>query len=51
MVNKPRVQTVVQPVIQTKTQQVPTPVPTSTTTQVIQTTKSKLPPSIAKMIN
>ena len=51
MVNKPRVQTVVQPVIQTKTQQVPTPVPTSTTTQVIKTTKSKLPPSIAKMIN
>ena len=51
MTNKPRVQTVVQPVIQTKTQQVPTPVPTSTTTQVIKTTKSKLPPSIAKMIN
>ena len=51
MVNKPRVQTVVQPVIQTKTQQIPTPVPTSTNTQVIQTTKSKLPPSIAKMIN
>ena len=51
MVNKPRVQTVVQPVIQTKTQQIPTPVPTSTTTQVIKTTKSKLPPSIAKMIN
>ena len=51
MVNKPRIQTVVQPVIQTKTQQIPTPVPTSTNTQVIQTTKSKLPPSIAKMIN
>ena len=51
MVNKPRVQTVVQPVIQTKTQQIPTPVPTNTTTQVIKTTKSKLPPSIAKMIN
>ena len=51
MTNKPRVQTVVQPVIQTKTQQVPTPVPTSTTTQVVKTTKSKLPPSIAKMIN
>ena len=51
MVNKPRVQTVVQPVIQTQTQRIPTPVPTSTNTQVIQTTKSKLPPSIAKMIN
>ena len=51
MVNKPRVQTVVQPVIQTKTQQVPTPVPMSSKTQVIKTTKSKLPPSIAKMIN
>ena len=41
----------VQPVIQTQTQRIPTPVPTSTNTQVIQTTKSKLPPSIAKMIN
>ena len=51
VVNKPRVQTVVQPVIQTKTQQVPTPVPMSSKTQVIKTTKSKLPPSIAKMIN
>ena len=51
MVNKPKVQTVVQPVIQTKTQQVPTPVPMSSKTQVIKTTKSKLPPSIAKMIN
>tara|TARA_B100001564_G_scaffold352315_1_gene359552 strand:+ start:1930 stop:2697 length:768 start_codon:yes stop_codon:yes gene_type:complete len=51
VVNKPRVQTVVQPVIQTKTQRVPTPVPMSSKTQVIKTTKSKLPPSIAKMIN
>ena len=51
MVNKPRVQTVVQPVIQTKTQQVSVPVPMSSKTQVIKTTKSKLPPSIAKMIN
>ena len=51
VVNKSRVQTVVQPVIQTKTQQVPTPVPMSSKTQVIKTTKSKLPPSIAKMIN
>ena len=51
VVNKPRVQTVGQPVIQTKTQQVPTPVPMSSKTQVIKTTKSKLPPSIAKMIN
>ena len=51
VVNKPRVQTVVQPVIQTKTQQVPTPVPMSSKTQVIKTTKSKLPPSIAKLIN
>ena len=51
MVNKPRIQTVVQPVIQTKTQQIPIPMPSSTTTQVIKTNKSKLPPSIAKMIN
>ena len=51
VVNKPKVQTVVQPVIQTKTQRVPTPVPMSSKTQVIKTTKSKLPPSIAKMIN
>ena len=51
MVNKSRVQTVVQPVIQTKTQQVSVPVPMSSKTQVIKTTKSKLPPSIAKMIN
>ena len=49
--DKPRVQTVVQPVIQTKTQQVSVPVPMSSKTQVIKTTKSKLPPSIAKMIN
>ena len=51
VVNKPRVHTVVQPVIQTKTQQVSVPVPMSSKTQVIKTTKSKLPPSIAKMIN
>ena len=51
MVNKPRVQTVVQPVIQTNTKQVPTPMPMGSSTQVIKTSKSKLPPSIAKMIN
>ena len=51
MVNKPRVQTVVQPVIQTNTKQVPTPMPIGSSTQVIKTSKSKLPPSIAKMIN
>ena len=51
MVNKPRVQTVVQPVIQTQTRQVPVPMPMGSSTQVIKTTKSKLPPSIAKMIN
>ena len=51
MTNKPRVQTVVQPVIQTQTRQVPVPMPMGSSTQVIKTTKSKLPPSIAKMIN
>ena len=51
MVNKPRVQTVVQPVIQTNTKQIPTPMPIGSNTQVIKTSKSKLPPSIAKMIN
>ena len=51
MANKPRVQTVVQPVIQTQTRQVPVPMPMGSSTQVIKTTKSKLPPSIAKMIN
>ena len=51
MVNKPRAQTVVQPVIQTQTRQVPVPMPMGSSTQVIKTTKSKLPPSIAKMIN
>jgi len=51
MVNKPRVQTVVQPVIQTNTKQIPTPMPMGSNTQVIKTSKSKLPPSIAKMIN
>ena len=51
MVNKPRVQTVVQPVIQTNTKQVPTRMPIGSSTQVIKTSKSKLPPSIAKMIN
>ena len=46
-----RVKTVVQPVNQNLITQVPTPVPMSSKTQVIKTTKSKLPPSIAKMIN
>ena len=51
-VNKTRVKTVIQPVIQTQIQQVPTPVPMSSpSTQITQISKSKLPPSIAKMIN
>tara|TARA_Y100000992_G_scaffold183212_1_gene123730 strand:- start:40 stop:594 length:555 start_codon:yes stop_codon:yes gene_type:complete len=51
-VNKSRVKTVIQPVIQTQIQQVPTPVPMSSpSTQITQISKSKLPPSIAKMIN
>jgi len=50
-VNKPRVQTVIQPVIQTKTKQIPTPMPMGSSTQVVQVSKSKLPQSIAKMIN